>query len=216
MKRVSFDFDHTLSSLKIQHFAHSLIKQGIEVWICTARHSNENKLVDNWGNEDLFFVTDFLKIPQEQIIFCNYEEKRPFLEAESFEWHLDDDYMVINSLRDSFVPGIHCLQKGWMDKCIKILNLYKMNELSYEERLNILRGLHKDFVIIDTIFEGVEFDIVELTVIVKEMSTGKFFSTTFYQDTDTTNPKGWFEVNVAESPIYKEVFPKTVTKVIYE
>ena len=67
MKRVSFDFDHTLSSLKIQHFAHSLIKQGIEVWICTARHSNENKLVDNWGNEDLFFVTDFLKIPQEQI-----------------------------------------------------------------------------------------------------------------------------------------------------
>jgi len=215
MRKVSFDFDHTLSNLEMQHFAYNLINLGIEVWVCTARCSNEDKLYDNWGNEDLYTVTDKLKIPRNRIIFCNYEEKRPFLEAEGFEWHLDDDYLVINSLRDSFVPGIHCLKNGWLEKCIKILNIYEMNNKDYDERLRIVQGLHKDFVQVETNFVQVDTqDVVELDVIVKEIPTGKFFSTKMF--TDTANPdRDLRECNVPEFPLFKEVFPKIVTTTIY-
>lgn len=216
-RRVSFDFDHTLDKLDVQHLAYNLIQLGIEVWVCTARHSNENKLVDSWGNEDLFLVTDRLGIPRDRIIFCNYEDKRPFIEAERFEWHLDDDFMVINSLRDSFVPGIHVLQKGWMDKCIKILNLYEMNNLDHAERMRIVSDSHAGFESIDSAIVNSHFNIVEVRVVVKEKATGKYFASNFFQDIEVdNNRRDWSEINVPEAPIFREVFPKSVTTIIYE
>lgn len=216
MKRVSFDFDHTLSNVEMQRLAYTLIGLGVEVWVCTARCSSEDKMYDNWGNEDLFLVTDSLKIPRNRIIFCDYEEKLPFLEAEGFIWHLDDDNVVIRSLKHSYVKGIHCLQKGWLDKCIKLLNLYEMNNLDYAERMRIVSDSHTGYESISSEVVGGEFNIVEVEIVVEEKATGKFYKSNFFQDVDVENAKDWTEVNVPEAPIFREVFPKTITTVIYE
>ena len=42
MKKVSFDFDGTLSRLDVQKYAKSLIEQGFEVWIVTSRLHEKN------------------------------------------------------------------------------------------------------------------------------------------------------------------------------
>ena len=216
MKRVSFDFDHTLSTLEAQCLAYSLIQLGVEVWVCTARCASEDKMYDNWGNEDLFSVTDSLDIPRNRIIFCNYEEKRPFLEAEGFIWHLDDDNMVVRSLNRSFVKGIHCLQKGWLDKCINLLNLYEMNNLSFADRMRIVNDTHADYDHIKSEVVGGEFNIVEVELVVKEKSTGKFLKTNFFQDVNIDDQKDFTEVNIPEAPIFREVFPYEVTTIIYK
>lgn len=216
MKKVSFDFDCTLSEIAVQKLAYTLIQNGIEVWVCTARASSEDKMYDNWGNEDLFKVTDSLKIPRNRIIFCDYEEKRPFLEAEGFVWHLDDDNLVIRSLKHSFVKGIHCLQKGWLDKCIKFLNLYEMNNLSFSERMKIVTDSHPDYSSISSEIVGGEFNIVEVEIVIQEKATGKFYKSNFFQDVNVDNNKDFGEINVSEAPIFREVSPKTISITVYE
>ena len=53
MKKVSFDFDSTLSKDKIEDFAKELLDKGFEVWIVTTRKDNDNAPSTHW-NDDLF------------------------------------------------------------------------------------------------------------------------------------------------------------------
>jgi hypothetical protein len=41
MKKVSFDFDSTLSRDDVQEFTSELINLGFDVWVVTSRFSNE-------------------------------------------------------------------------------------------------------------------------------------------------------------------------------
>jgi len=93
-KRVSFDFDSTLNRKDIEDFAFSLIRKGIEVWVCTSRDHEDNQpdwiisgTISKRGNDDLYKVTDKLKIPRERIIFTNHQFKSEFLDK-SFLWHI--------------------------------------------------------------------------------------------------------------------------------
>ena len=93
--KVSFDFDGTLSRTDVQIYAKSLIDNGIDVWICTSRLEPSKAHREDW-NDDLFLVSDKLKIPREKIIFTNLTDKSQILKDHNFIWHLDD-YYIVNS-----------------------------------------------------------------------------------------------------------------------
>ena len=69
MLKVSFDFDHTLSTLPMQELAYKLVQEGVDVYVCTARYSDADKGLVRWDNSDLFSVTDHIGIPRSNIIF---------------------------------------------------------------------------------------------------------------------------------------------------
>ena len=78
-KKVSFDFDGTLTEKIVQDYAKSLIKKGFEVYVCTFRTKEYNdklfKIVDKStpANADLYLLTDRLGIKRENIIFTEDE-----------------------------------------------------------------------------------------------------------------------------------------------
>lgn len=119
--KVSFDFDHTLSTYEAQKLAYLLLQDGVEVYVCTARNSSEDKVIASWENADLFKVTDYLGIPRENIIFTGYDDKYPYLEKAGIDVHLDDDNMVIVSInKNSKLKGIHYLRSDWKDQMQKV------------------------------------------------------------------------------------------------
>lgn len=97
-KRVSFDFDDTLSEGYVQSFAKWCIEQDCEVWVVTARvgddYLKKHNLPMNW-NVDLWeVVIDRLGIPKERVIFTSYTSKHEFFwsdDNQDFLFHLDDD-----------------------------------------------------------------------------------------------------------------------------
>jgi len=48
MRKVSFDFDSTLSRKDVQDFAKKLVSEGYEVWIVTSRFDDETGMSKNW------------------------------------------------------------------------------------------------------------------------------------------------------------------------
>lgn len=132
MKKVSFDFDSTLSVKKIEAFAKYLIDKGVEVWVVTSRDAFREDSPNY--NDDLFLVTDKLGIPRHHIHFTAHEDKQYFLGENDFLFHIDDDVIEL-SLIKSFTkvePICHYdwgLQYGgkkeWRNKCLKILNFKK-------------------------------------------------------------------------------------------
>lgn len=105
-KRVSFDFDSTLSIASIQEYAKMLIDKGIEVWIVTRRYDSEDKYTLDFLKEiqvepdelkkqhaELFEIADRLGIKREHIVFMNMNPKYLFFKDNpDFVWHLDDDW----------------------------------------------------------------------------------------------------------------------------
>jgi len=86
MKRISFDFDQTLSELHIQEIAKAFMAIGYEVWIVTARtFSNEFNT-----NQDVYRVAKSLNIPESRIVFTNGSLKWTTLENLQVDMHFDD------------------------------------------------------------------------------------------------------------------------------
>ena len=130
MKKVSFDFDSTLSLKNVQKFAKRLLKEGVEVWIVTSRASERPNNPD--FNKDLFLVSDSLDIPRQQIHFTEHEDKHIFLKYNNFLFHLDDDVIELELLEENtnVIPICHYDwgikyggKKDWKNKCLKILGL---------------------------------------------------------------------------------------------
>lgn len=125
-KKVSFDFDGTLDRKDVQDFLKEMQGLGADVYVCTFRTREYNdalhKIVDKSQecNHDLFKVTDELGIPRSKIIFTEMEEKSEHLD-DSFIWHLDDDWTVLNDLqRNSKVKGIDVLKSSYKNKCLRL------------------------------------------------------------------------------------------------
>ena len=102
-KKVSFDFDNTLSSKLVQDYAKSLINKGYEVFILTARYNEMKKsfYVPNPTNEDLFEVAKKVGIKERNIIFTNMENKYTFLNKCKFVYCtiiLDFSFIVFYGL----------------------------------------------------------------------------------------------------------------------
>lgn len=96
MKKVSFDFDSTLSRPDVQEFAKELISLGHDVWIVTSRSSTESALAKGWywvegQNQELYDVAEWCGIPKEKIVFTEHVDKIVYLKGKGFTFHLDDD-----------------------------------------------------------------------------------------------------------------------------
>lgn len=97
MKKISFDFDGTLTHKEVQEYAKSLINIGIDVWIVTKRYKNSD-------NSDLFELANYIGIKKENIVFTNGDWKCMYFKDHSdFEIHLDDDWQENLASKDECV-----------------------------------------------------------------------------------------------------------------
>ena len=132
LKKVSFDFDSTLSLKSVQDYAESLISKGYDLWVVTSRLPDDSdpkwKIRGMWvpiDNSDLFEVTDRLGIKRDQIIFTSHRIKSEVMNEMGLEFlfHLDDDWVELNHInRETKTKGVSCFgTSGWKQKCNKIL-----------------------------------------------------------------------------------------------
>jgi hypothetical protein len=127
--KISFDFDETLSYASIQKYARKLILEEHEVWIITARLSDE-ECKDRWGasdvtiNDDLYLIADSIGIPRDRIKFMNYADKSEFIKDKGFLWHLDDDVIEIAGINyETDCIGVSCYKNAtWRDICDELMN----------------------------------------------------------------------------------------------
>jgi hypothetical protein len=129
MKKVSFDFDGTLSRTDVQSFAKSLVENGHDVWIVTSRIATEPALKKGWHwierqNEELYDVAKKCGIPKDKIVFTEHVDKIVFLKDKGFTFHLDDDeheLMMILESKDSCSP-LNVGHFEWEENCKQLLN----------------------------------------------------------------------------------------------
>ena len=123
MKKVSFDFDGTLSKNKIQKYAKMLVNAGVECWIVTSRMGFGKEPRPDW-NEDLFEIAREIGIPKSQIHFCCMDNKANFLNGKGFIWHLDDDLIELSFIKtDTDVKPIYLFgNKFWRNDCENALS----------------------------------------------------------------------------------------------
>ena len=112
MKRISFDFDYTMTRKDVRSIAEHLIAKGYELWIVTSRYDNTYALDEGWDwipgqNEKVFTTAEELGIPKERIIFTNRIPKIEFLTGKGFLVHLDDnvdELIAIMQSKDNCIP----------------------------------------------------------------------------------------------------------------
>lgn len=116
-KKISFDFDSTLSKPCIQRFAKNLIKQGFDVWIITSRCLTGYGIL--YDNSDLFLVAENIGIRRENIIFTHANYKYKFI-TDDFLIHIDDDIHELEKITN--VKTVNVNDSFSIRKCINILN----------------------------------------------------------------------------------------------
>ena len=124
MKKVSFDFDGTLTRTLIKDYAKSLIDLGNEVWIVTSRFGFGKEPTPTW-NDAVFKLALEIGIQKEHIHFCCMDNKANFLNGKDFVFHLDDDVIELSFIKtDSDVIPISCYHnKNWIKECNNALKL---------------------------------------------------------------------------------------------
>ena len=90
-KKVSFDFDGTLSEKQGQRRAQSHINKGDVVYITTARPEKSDN--PRYDNEDLFKVADDLGISRSRITFTAFDDKWKYVK--NYDYHYDNDDVEI-------------------------------------------------------------------------------------------------------------------------
>jgi len=130
MKRISFDFDGTLSRDNVFEMAQKCITSGIEVWIVTSRCTENNYRLLNlyYNNHDLFHYAEKLNIPRERIVFTNLTPKWKFFANTNIDFlaHLDDDWsellVIDEELQFKNITTIDVDKQGWDKKLKKLLS----------------------------------------------------------------------------------------------
>lgn len=82
-KKISFDFDGTLSENYIQELAHFL-KHVAELWVCTSRAPGKQ------NDKDLKPIVQSLNIPAERILYTDGGMKWSMLNHYGIDIHFDD------------------------------------------------------------------------------------------------------------------------------
>ena len=132
LKKVSFDFDDTLSRPDVQKFAKELVDQGYDVWIVTSRCATEPALAKGWywiekQNQQLYDVAEECGIPRDKIIFTEHIDKIIYLNGKNFLFHLDDDEHELILIMESKDPcrPLNVDHFEWKENCLEILNELK-------------------------------------------------------------------------------------------
>jgi hypothetical protein len=125
MKKVSFDFDGTLSRIDVQNYAKSIIDKA-ELWITTSRFEDVSRYDFNATHADLYDIAERVGIPKDRIIFTNMTEKVYILDGRAFVWHLDDDRFELKLLQEGPANGIICpigisVNGNFVPKCDRLL-----------------------------------------------------------------------------------------------
>jgi len=123
-KRVSFDFDDTLTREDVQEYAKELISKGVEVFVVTKRYDELHKHLwaDNPTNDDLWEVTNRLGIPERNVIFTNVQPKSKVLLGSNVLWHLDDTVEVLHDIhRNSETLPVYVENDVWKKICNRLL-----------------------------------------------------------------------------------------------
>lgn len=118
--RVSFDFDGTLDIVSVQDFARKLIADGIEVWIVTARLSNNKAPNDTW-NDDIYDIAARVGVNRNRIVFTDMKDKYFYFKGKDFVWHLDDHWPTLGLInRFTKTRGVSvCGHNNWRKECNK-------------------------------------------------------------------------------------------------
>lgn len=127
MKKISIDFDNTLSRISVQKYvAQLLLIDNIEVNILTAReddslNTSEIHMIDN---RDLWEVINELGINRDKVRFTGYDDKYHFLKDDKYLFHLDDDSMELSNIhKHTNVLPINVTKGSWVHKCNFILGI---------------------------------------------------------------------------------------------
>jgi len=119
-KKISFDYDDTLSFKQVQKVAKELSSK-YELYIVTARP--EVFKTTFYTNTDIKEVAKRLGAT---IIFMGYEPKYEFFKDKNFLFHLDDSAKEIEEINiNTDVLGIHFTGKGSLELLNKILKYDK-------------------------------------------------------------------------------------------
>jgi hypothetical protein len=133
MKKVSFDFDGTLSigffgepnpyKDRVHDIVRELIAEGFDVHIITRRyeHPMRNEL------DDVYAIAFELGIPDEKIFFTNREWKYSKINELGIEFHIDDDETDIRLIENNCPNTIAYLldikgPEGFYDLIVESLN----------------------------------------------------------------------------------------------
>lgn len=132
MRKVSFDFDGTLSKESVQKYAKELFDKGFEVWIVTLRfenHLNDKLYGKDYNNEDLYAIADQIGIKREHIVFTALVDKGEyFSKHDDFIFHLDDSYPQIKDVTEKCVNtkpvwlfNFSLDQLKWVEECNELI-----------------------------------------------------------------------------------------------
>ena len=128
MKKVSFDFDSTLSRVDVQEFAKELINDGHDIWIVTSRCATEPALEKGWywvekQNQELYDVAELVGITRDKIVFTEHVDKIEYLFGKEFLFHLDDDEFELMAILESkdICKAINVEHFEWKETCLELL-----------------------------------------------------------------------------------------------
>jgi hypothetical protein len=100
--KVSFDFDKTLATKKIQIVAKNFVDKGHDVYVTTSRH----QISPFYNNTKVYDIAESVGIPANKVRFTDGRDKYLFLK--DFDIHFDDDSYEIDLI-------------NVMTKCVGIL-----------------------------------------------------------------------------------------------
>jgi hypothetical protein len=127
-KKISLDFDYTLSRKDVQEFAKKLINLSFDVWIVTSRFSNEEALLRGFygadkKNKEIYDIAELCGIKKENIVFTNKIYKINYLKDKNFTIHLDDDIDELMAILESgdLCKPINVNYFDWENACMEIL-----------------------------------------------------------------------------------------------
>jgi translation elongation factor EF-1alpha len=127
-KKISLDFDYTLSRKDVQEFAKKLVNLDFDVWIVTSRFSNEEALLRGFygadkKNKEIYDIAELCGIKKENIVFTNKIDKINYLKDKNFTIHLDDDIDELMAILESgdLCKPINVNYFDWENACMEIL-----------------------------------------------------------------------------------------------
>jgi len=90
----AFDFDKTLTDIKLQEFAIKLRRQGHEVWVVTMRSDND------FNNSVMNPVLKKVGLSKYSVIFCNDKPKWEYLQGINADVYIDnitDEFEILKN-----------------------------------------------------------------------------------------------------------------------
>jgi hypothetical protein len=118
MKKVSFDFDGTLSNKHVQKLAQKLIRAKYDVHVVTSRPEFPERYHRFWDNSDLYLICNNLRIKKKNIHFTEYKPKFYFFKDNpDFLFHLDDDDMEIMGINENTKTKGILFDINWENNC---------------------------------------------------------------------------------------------------